>query len=443
MIRVVVPAAFAAFASTLVFTGVAFGQAGYGGPSSAASQPTTQQAIPSHPAAQSSRSSSSASAAGAIKLREEVRKPMAEAVKLFEAKDYQGALAKAREADAIADKTPGENYVIAKFIGQISINLNDRPTATAMFNRAIATGAMPDAEKPNMLYIAMALNAEAKNHAQAIAYGEQLVALGPLDEKSAVVLAQAYYNKGDYPSAVRVAKAALAGNVVEARNKAALLEVQTKGQAQQGDQGAAVASLEAQCAESCDGKSWGQLVGVTMSKIGSRMTDHMALNLFRLRLMAGGMDANDYLTMATLARSLALPAEAQSVLQKGIASGTVTRSGRVAETLNAASTEASRESRTLATFEREAAASSRGEVDVKLGETYYAHGQLGQAETAMRRGMGKGGVRDMADAHITLGVILLAAGKKAEAIAEFKAAEASAAQAPVARMWAMFAGRKG
>jgi tetratricopeptide (TPR) repeat protein len=155
------------------------------------------------------------------------------------------------------------------------------------------------------------------------------------------------------------------------------------------------------------------------------------------------MDANDYVTMATLARSLALPAEAQSVLQKGIAAGVITRSGRVAELLNGAAGDAGREARILGTFEREGAASSRGEIDVKLGETYYAHGRLAQAETAMRRGIGKGGVRDMADAQVTLGVILLAAGKKEEALAAFRAAEQSATQAAVARMWAMFANRKG
>ena len=441
MTRIILPATVAALASTVALTGVALGQAGYGG-SSAASQPTTQQAIPVQPGVQT-RPSSRSSSAPTVKLRSEVAKPLQEAIKLYDAKDYAGAMAKAREADAVAEKTPQEEYVIAKFIGQVAINQNDRPTAMAAFNRAIATNAVPDNEKPNMYYIALALNAEAKNFAQAIAYGEMLQALGPLDEKASVALAQAYYNKGDYPSAVRIAKAALAGTVTEPRNRTALLEVQTKGQAQQGDQGAAVASLEAQCADTCDGKSWGQLVGVTMSKIGSRLTDHMALNLFRLRLMAGGMDANDYVTMATLARSLALPAEAQSVLQKGIAAGTITRSGRIAEILNGATADAAREARTLAQFEREAAAQSRGEVDVKLGETYYAHGQLAQAETALRRGLGKSGVRDPADARITLGVILLAAGKKAEALEAFRAAEQTAAQAPVARMWVMYAGRKG
>jgi hypothetical protein len=134
-----------------------------------------------------------------------------------------------------------------------------------------------------------------------------------------------------------------------------------------------------------------------------------------------------------------LPAEAQAALQKGIAAGTIQRSGRVAQILNQASTEAQREAGALASFEREAAARSNGEVDVKLGETYFAHGKFAQAETALRRGLGKGGVRDREDAQITLGIVLLAQGKKEEAVAAFNGAGAS----PVAKLWTLYANRKG
>jgi tetratricopeptide (TPR) repeat protein len=406
--------------------------------SSSSSSPSRQR--PTHPTAtgdQPSTRSSSTSGSGP-RVRSEMAKPLQEAVELEKANNVAGALAKVREADAVADKTPQEEYVVSTFLGRLALKMNDQAAATAAFNRALASNAVPADQKANLLYIAMALNATQKNFAQAVTYGEQLMALGPLDEKAAVALSQSYYNKGDYANALKVASEALARGVSDPTNKAALLEVQTKGQAQRGDTAGAIASLEQQCAERCDGKTWGQLAEVTMSRMRG-LTNKQALNIFRLRLAAGGMDADDYVTMASLDMQFQLPAEAQAALQKGIAAGTIQRSGRVAQILNQASTEAQREAGALASFEREAAARSNGEVDVKLGETYFAHGKFAQAETALRRGLGKGGVRDREDAQITLGIVLLAQGKKEEAVAAFNGAGAS----PVAKLWTLYANRKG
>jgi len=397
---------------------------------------------PPHPTEPSSAPRPSPTHGSGPHLRAEIATPLQAALKLQDAKDFAGAMAKIREADAISGKTPEEEYVVSKFLGSIALKLNDHAGATVAFNRAVASNAVPDAEKANVLYIAMVLNAEAKNFVQAVADGEALMALGPLDEKASVALAQSYYNKGDYPNALKIAQAALAKGVTDPTNKAALLEVQTKGQAQTGNQTGAVASLEQQCAEICDGKTWGQLISIAMSKMHG-ISNHQALNLFRLQLAAGGMSAEDYLTMAAIDISQGLPAEAQAALEKGIAAGVISRGGRAGSLLSQASSQAAADARALPAFEREAAAKANGEEDIKLGESYYSHGQLAQAETALRRGLGKSGVRDPADAHVILGIVLLAEEKKEDALASFNAASSSASQAPIAHLWTLYANRKG
>ena len=397
---------------------------------------------PPHPTAPSSAPRPSPTHGPGPHLRPEIETPLQAALKLQEAKDYAGAMAKIREADAIGGKTPEEEYVLSQFMGKVALLLNDHAGATVAFNRAVASNAIPAADKANVIYVAMALNAEQRNFAQAVADGEMLMALGPLDERASVVLAQTYYNKGDYANALKIAQAALAKGVTDPANKPLLLEVQTKGQAQMGNQSGAAASLEQQCAEMCDGKTWGQLVSIAMSKMHG-ISNHQALNLFRLQLMAGGMGAEDYLTMATIDLSQGLPAEAQSTLEKGIAAGAISRGGRAAGLLSQANTQAAADARALPAFEREAAAKANGEEDVKLGESYYSHGQLAQAEAALRRGLGKSGVRDPADAHVMLGIVLLAEGKKDDALASFNNAASSASQAPIAHLWTLYANRKG
>ena len=422
----------AAIALAFVSTTVALAQAGY----------TPRSAHPTDPTSQPRQTQSHTTGSGPH-VRPELATPLQEALKLNEAQDFAAALAKIREADAaVTGKTPEEEFVVGKFIGSVALRMNDHATALAGFSRAVASNAIPDAEKPNILYITMVLNAEAKNYAQAIAIGEQLMALGPLDEKAAVALAQSYYNKGDYANALKIAQAALAKGVTDPTNKAALLEVQTKGQAQSGNTAGAVASLEQQCSAMCDGATWGSLVDVTWGKVAG-MTDHQGLNLLRLKLIAGGMKADDYLTMARLDLSQGLPAEAKSVLERGIAAGTLSRSGQTAELLSKATPMAARDAGSLAQFEREASAKATGEEDIKLGETYYSHGRLKEAETALRRGLGKSGVRDPADAHIMLGIVLLAEGDKAGAAAEFNSASSSSRQAPIAHVWTVYANRAG
>jgi tetratricopeptide (TPR) repeat protein len=397
---------------------------------------------PPHPTEPSSAPRPSPTHGSGPHLRAEIATPLQAALKLQDAKDFAGALAKAREADAVSGKTPEEEFWVARLLGAAAVNMQDYATATTAFNRAVASNAIPDNDKATVIYTAMVLNAQTKNYAEAVRLGEMLMALGPLDEKASVALAQSYYNKGDHAKALQLAQAALAKGVTDPANKAALLQVQTLGQAQSGNQAGAVASLEQQCAEICDGKTWGQLVSVAMSKMHG-ISNHQALNLFRLQLAAGGMGAEDYLTMAAIDISQGLPAEAQATLEKGIAAGVISRGGRAASLLSQATTQSVADARSLPAFEREAAAKANGEEDIKLGESYYSHGQLAQAETALRRGLGKSGVRDPADAHVILGIVLLAEGKKEDALASFNAASSSASQAPIAHLWTLYANRKG
>ena len=80
-----------------------------------------------------------------------------------------------------------------------------------------------------------------------------------------------------------------------------------------------------------------------------------------------------------------------------------------------------------------------GEVDVKLGESYFTYGRYDDAIAALQKGIEKGGLKDPADAQTTLGIALLAAGKKDQAVATFeKAATSQGAAAQVAHVWTLY-----
>jgi tetratricopeptide (TPR) repeat protein len=167
------------------------------------------------------------------------------------------------------------------------------------------------------------------------------------------------------------------------------------------------------------------------------MGDHHYLNLYRLKLATNSLAAQDYRAMAGLAMKLGLPREGKDVLDKGIAAGTLTQADAT-ELMTQANAMLAREGTSTAEFERVAAASANGEADVRLGETHYVYGRLPEAETAIKRGIQKGGLKDLADAHLTLGIVLLKQGKKDEARQMFTEAAKSATLATSARAWTYY-----
>ena len=114
--------------------------------------------------------------------------------------------------------------------------------------------------------------------------------------------------------------------------------------------------------------------------------------------------------MATIDLQNGLPAEAKAVMTKGNKTG---------ELLDQANQFLTRDQQALPALAAEAAKQTNGEIDVKLGESYFSYGRFDEAIASIQKGIEKGGLKDAADAQTTLGVVLLAAGKKPEAQAAF------------------------
>jgi tetratricopeptide (TPR) repeat protein len=143
------------------------------------------------------------------------------------------------------------------------------------------------------------------------------------------------------------------------------------------------------------------------------------------------MKDTDYAAMATIDLQNGLPKEAVAVLTKANKSG---------ELLTQANGLAARDD--LDALAIEAAKQTNGEVDVKLGESYYTYGQYDKAVAALEKGIQKGGLKDAADAQTTLGIAYLAAGQKDKAVAAFdQAAKTQTAAGQVAHAWSLYGHR--
>ena len=78
-------------------------------------------------------------------VRPEVGKPLQVAIDLLKGKKAKEALAKAKEAQAVPNKTPYETYLVSRVLGQAAASAGEPATAAAALESAAASTAAPEA----------------------------------------------------------------------------------------------------------------------------------------------------------------------------------------------------------------------------------------------------------------------------------------------------------
>ena len=366
-------------------------------------------------------------------VRREVGVPLTDALKLLNAGDLDGAYVKLLAADMVQMKSPFEEYTVAEYLGAVAIKKMDFMGATAAFNRQVASGGAPDEKKVGMYDTAMKLNFQyGMDYAKVIQNAVELRKLQPLDDTAHLILIQSYYNTMDFPNAATEAKAEIAAkSAMGMKPSEDILGLLLNAQIKSKDEAGARQTLDQFAMVSKRPEVWDQVMDFALGAKG--ISDHQLLNLYRLAMMVGTMKDTDYAAMATIDLQNGLPAEAKAVLTKGNKTG---------ELLDQANMFLARDQMDLPALAAEAAKQMNGEIDVKLGESYYSYGRYDEAIAAIQKGIDKGGLKDAADAQTTLGVVLLAAGKKPEAVAAFEKAQMGGGSAgSVAHVWSLYGKR--
>jgi tetratricopeptide (TPR) repeat protein len=306
----------------------------------------------------------------------------------------------------------------------------DYPAAAKAYNREVASGGAPEAEKAGMYNVAMRLNYQEMNFPEVLKDAAELQKLQPLDDTGYLVLIQSYYNTNDFPNAAETAKKEIAAKIASGMKPTEdVLGLLLNSQIKAKNEAGAREALDQLAMISTKPEVWGQEMDFVLGSQG--ITDHQLLNAYRLSMLAGTMKDTDFAAMATIDLQNGLPKEAIAVLTKGNKSGDLlTQANGLAmrDDLNALAAEAVKQ--------------TNGEVDVKLGESYYTYGQYDKAIAALEKGIQKGGLKDPADAQTTLGIAYLAAGQKDKAVAAFEqASKAQGSAAQVAHAWSLYGHR--
>ena len=371
-----------------------------------------------------------------------LKKPLSAAQESMKTNDFAGALAHIKEAQAVGSPTDFDTYVINQFLGNIYIGMKDYKNAEAAFVAMASSADLPAADRGNAYSTTVQLAVNNNDWPTAIKFGEQLQAIAPLQGPLVEQLAVAYYNSGDKAKALAIAKPQIEADKAAGRQSSeALLQIQLGAQATSNDTAGAMATMEGMVAQHGNPDDWARLIDLAFTSKG--LTDVQALNLYRLRIVTGATTSvDDYAIMGQVASiNLLYPVEGETMIEHGVSAGAVKPGDKASAALAQIRPKAAKDRASIGEFEKAAIARKTGDYDLKLAETYYGYGRYADAETAVRRAIGKGGIKDNAEAAMLLGMALAQQGKNADAAAEFAKVSGNATETKIAHLWTLYAQR--
>lgn len=380
----------------------------------------------------------SATAHPADAVRPEVGNPLKAADSLFKAKKYREALAKVAEADAAANKTPYETYVIQRTKGSIAAAAGENDTAAKAFEAVIASGQAKGADQLKLVQAVAGLYYNAKDYAKAAQWSARYQKEGGTDPAMQTLLVQSYFLMNDCAA---VSKAVGEGN----GRKPAEQELQMLANCynKQKDSTGYVAAIERLVTYYPKKEYWTDLLNRVQKKSG--FSDRLSLDVFRLKLATGNVNsAGDYLEMAQLAIQAGFPSEAKKIVDKGYetkALGNGKDAERHQRLRDLVAKRMAEATQNRAQAEKDAIADKSGDALVNLGYNYVSEGAPQKGLAFMEQGIKKGGLKRPDDAKLLLGIAQLQSGSKSRGLETLHGVHGKDGTADLARLWILLGQR--
>jgi len=369
----------------------------------------------------------------AVKLSKPVQAALSEAQKLQTAKDYPGALAKIREAEAIPTRTDDDNYMINAIKLNNAIGMRSAapavpatPTGTlspgdALLEEALtamlATNRVTAEDRPKFVRNLSVLALQRNDFNAATKRTEELIALTPNDADAIVSLAQLYQKQKQPAKAVETLNRAIAAQTASGKpadqswyRSALGIAYDSKLTAQ--TQPAAVALVTAYP----NPTNWRD--ALVIFRDSSKLDDQGNLDVMRLMAAADALKGErDYAEYAETASTKGLPGEAKAALTQGRAAGALSASKPfVAELSKSVDAKVNADRAALPSLDREARKAATGKAAAGTADAYYGYGEFAKAADLYRVALTKGGV-DSDTINLRLGASLARGGDKAGAAA--------------------------
>jgi len=369
-------------------------------------------------------------------VRPEVGKPLQAAVEALKARRAKDALARVREAQAVPDKTPYENYLVTRVHGQAAAAAGDNATAAKALEDASNSSAAPENERLQLLAGAASAYYASKEYGKAASLATRYFQHGGTDKAIRTVYVQSLYLSGNYSGASRELAADVEAEERAGRNPPEeQLQLLANAYLQSKDPAGYSRTMERLVALYPKRDYWLSVLHNVVTRPG--FNDRLAIDVSRLKLDAGMMrSADEYLDYAQMALIEGFPLEASHVIDKGYAAGVLGTGPEAARHKRLKDLAA----KNLAEDKKTMAQGGSGTKDDKAlfneGFNYVLHGNAQKGLDMMQQAMKTGaGFRRPDHAKLQLGYAYHVAGQNEKAVQTFKTVQGSDGAAALARLW--------
>ena len=378
-------------------------------------------------------------------VRPEIGKSLQSANELIKAGKYKEALAKVRDADAVAGKTANESYMVERMRIAAASGAGEVDTAAKSFEALSSSGKVSAADKARMAESIAGAYYRAKDYPKAMQWSQRYFKEGGTSASIRTLLIQSQYLSGDFAGAAKELVAEVQGaekaGTPPAEDRLKLL---LNAALQNKDNNTYVYAVEKLVTYYPKKEYWVDLLSRMQRK--PNFSDRLALDAYRLSLATGSMTAaSDYMEMAQLALQAGLPAEAKQVVDKGFAAnvlGAGAEAERHKRLRDLVTKKIDEDKKARADTEKQASADKDGTALVNVGFNLVFEGQAPKGLAMMQQGIAKGGLKRPEDAKLHLAIAHLSAGDSAKAQAGLKTVGGTDGTADLARLWALYARRK-
>jgi tetratricopeptide (TPR) repeat protein len=367
------------------------------------------------------------------KVSAKVGVPLKAAQEAVQKKNWNGALTKIKEAQAVSPRTPYDDYMINELLWYVYLQQGRNADAARLLEQQIASGEMPANQKAGRTKTLAQLYFRAGNYGKAIQVSNQYLKSVPGDQEVQLMVAQGYFQQKDYKNA-----AAMAERMVKGQSKPSedVLQLMQRSYYELKDAAGTARTLDLLLKYYPSPDTWNRLLG---GIIEQTKHDHELIALYRLSEDVGALrQPSQYIDMTQALVVGGFAIEGQRVLDKGIASGVFTQDDqtRAQRTLDTAKRRADEQRKALAGADNALAAAKTGDAAYEVGKLYFSAGDYAKAAAAMRKATTLPGLSDADDAQAELAIALARQGKKAEAAKAFDAIK-DPGFAEIAKLWKM------
>jgi len=377
-------------------------------------------------------------------VRPDVGKPLQAANELIRAQRFKQALDKIREADAVGGKTASETYMIERMRLAAASGAGDVETAARSFDAVSAK--VSSADRLKMIESLAGAYYRAAKYPQAMQWGQRYFKEGGTSGAIRTLLIQSQYLAGDFAGAARELR-----TEIEQAEKSGSppgedrLKLLVNATLKMNDTNGYVWALERLVTYYPKKDYWVDLLSRLQRK--PNFSDRLALDTYRLSLATGSMSAaNDYMEMAQLAVQAGFPAEAKQVLDKGfdakvLGQGAEAERQKRLRDLVAKRLEEDKQNQKTALAEAQEA--KDGTALVNVGMNLVFNGDKQKGLQLMQQGIQKDSLKRENDAKLHLAIAQLIAGEGSKAQATLRQVSGNDGTADLARLWALYAKRRG